>query len=60
MSAQKRHLGFYAVLASIVASLPNPLPAQDDGINWLGDYAQAIRQAKETRKPIFVEFRCEA
>ena len=34
--------------------------AQDDGINWLGDYREAILQAKQTQKPIFLEFRCEA
>ena len=31
-----------------------------DSIQWLGDYREALRQAKETRKPILVEFRCEA
>ena len=34
--------------------------AEDNSINWLGDYQEALRQAKETRKPIFVEYRCEA
>jgi hypothetical protein len=34
--------------------------AQDDTVQWLGDYREALRQAKETRRPIFVEFRCEA
>jgi hypothetical protein len=34
--------------------------AQDDGINWLGDYQEALKAARETGKPIFVEFRCEA
>ena len=32
----------------------------DDGITWLGDYGEAIHQAKQTNKPIFLEFRCEA
>jgi hypothetical protein len=36
------------------------LAAQDDGIQWLGSYREALQQAKQTRKPIFVEFRCEA
>jgi hypothetical protein len=35
-------------------------PAQDDGITWLGDYREAILQARQTNKPIFLEFRCEA
>jgi hypothetical protein len=34
--------------------------AQDDTIEWLGSYRQAIEQAKAQHKPIFVEFRCEA
>jgi uncharacterized protein YyaL (SSP411 family) len=34
--------------------------AQSDSIEWLGSYREALRQAKETHKPIFVEFRCEA
>ena len=36
------------------------LQAQDDEINWLGDYKEAIRQARQTHRPIFIEFRCEA
>lgn len=34
--------------------------AQDDGIHWLGDYREALRTARQTGKPIFLEFRCEA
>jgi hypothetical protein len=37
-----------------------PALAEDDGINWIGDYKEALRLAKETNKPIFLEFRCEA
>jgi hypothetical protein len=37
-----------------------PMPAQDDNVYWYGDYRQAIRKAKETGKPLLVEFRCEA
>ncbi len=36
------------------------LCAQDEGINWLDSYPEAVKIAKETKKPIFVEFRCEA
>jgi len=43
-----------------VGSFPGLAQAQDDGINWLGDYREAIRQAEQTQKPIFLEFRCEA
>lgn len=34
--------------------------AQDDGFYWVNNYRDAIRQANETHKPIFLEFRCEA
>ena len=34
--------------------------AQDEGIQWLDNYAKAIEEAKRTQKPIFLEFRCEA
>jgi hypothetical protein len=32
----------------------------DDEIHWLGDYQEALKEARRTGKPIFVEFRCEA
>jgi len=34
--------------------------AEDNIIHWLGDYGEALREAKQTQKPIFLEFRCEA
>jgi hypothetical protein len=37
-----------------------PAPAQEETIDWVGDYQQAIQEAKRTNKPIFLEFRCEA
>ena len=36
------------------------LPAQDNEIKWLGNYRDALRQARQENKPIFLEFRCEA
>jgi hypothetical protein len=32
----------------------------EEGIDWLGNYAEALAEAKRTSKPIFLEFRCEA
>lgn len=32
---------------------------QDDDIVWLDNYAEAVKAAKATGKPIFLEFRCE-
>ena len=37
---------------------PAPSMAQDE-VNWLDNYGEAIREAKRTQKPIFLEFRCE-
>jgi hypothetical protein len=37
-----------------------PVQAQDDSVYWYSDYREALRQAKQTQKPIFLEFRCEA
>ena len=34
--------------------------AQDDRIYWLRSYGEALREARQTQKPIFLEFRCEA
>ena len=31
-----------------------------DAIEWLGSYQEARQRARETGKPILVEFRCEA
>ena len=56
MRLQKRLVRLFAFLVCIAGSSL----AQDDGINWLGDYREALRLAKETQKPIFLEFRCEA
>jgi hypothetical protein len=47
-------LGLLLVLASAAVA------AQDDTVQWLGSYREALQQARETRKPILVEFRCEA
>ena len=54
MKIWKRHLGLYIVFACAV------LRAEDNSIDWLGNYGEALRLAKQTQKPILVEFRCEA
>ena len=36
------------------------LLAEDDGVYWQDKYSDAIKEAKRTQKPIFLEFRCEA
>lgn len=48
------------VLASALVSFGGLAAAEDNSITWLGDYGEALRQARATHKPIFMEFRCEA
>ena len=38
--------------------LAQPKPA-DDEIVWLDNYKEALKEAKATGKPIFLEYRCE-
>ena len=33
-------------------------PIEDDTLEWLGNYQQALELAKETGRPLLVEFRC--
>lgn len=50
----------FAAIALLAAASTVALHAQeDDTVEWLGDYKQALAEAKKTGKPIFVEFRCE-
>ena len=53
--ALDKGLGLSLLLLSAAASLH----ASDD-INWLGSYSEGRRVARETGKPLLVEFRCEA
>ena len=46
--------------ALLTLTLLLPACAAQDAINWLGDYQEARKIAKQTGKPIFLEFRCEA
>jgi hypothetical protein len=56
----KLHLGLSVPLAFMAASMCGPLRADDNEIAWLGDYQEGVRLARQTNKPILVEFRCEA
>jgi hypothetical protein len=52
---------FSLLLACLfVAVAACTLPAQDTEITWVDNYQEALRLAKQTHKPIFLEFRCEA
>ncbi len=56
--AMPKRISSLALFAAIAfAGTASPAP---DEIQWLDNYKDAIREAKQTRKPIFLEFRCEA
>jgi hypothetical protein len=60
MRTQKRNLALNALLACLLWSAAAPALAEDDRIYWLTNYRDALRDAKQSGKPIFLEFRCEA
>jgi hypothetical protein len=48
-----------ALLAGAIF-LPPPAAAQSkEGIQWHDNYQQALKLARESGKPIFLEYRCE-
>jgi hypothetical protein len=59
MTMRKR-LGQFGALVCAAGFIACGVRGEDKSIDWLGDYREALRQAKQTRKPLFVEFRCEA
>jgi len=60
MIFRERLHGLFVALACFMGFLAVPLQADDNEINWLGDYREALKVARQTNKPIFLEFRCEA
>ena len=34
--------------------------AADQYVEWRTNYQEALQEARQSRKPLFVEFRCEA
>lgn len=43
-----------------LAALCSGVLGQDaEGIHWLTNYQDALKEAKATGKPIFLEYRCE-
>ena len=48
------------MLLSLFLSLIAALPAQEvDSVDWLDNYSEAVKVARATGKPIFLEYRCE-
>jgi hypothetical protein len=50
---------FFLVGVFLLGALPVFSQADDDSLTWLDNYQEAIREAKITGKPIFLEYRCE-
>jgi hypothetical protein len=49
-----------ARLLPLVAAVCSGMFGQDaDGIHWLSNYQDALKEARATGKPIFLEYRCE-
>ena len=49
-----------ALLAPWVPLAAQQQPQQDDdNLYWLDNYETAVKEAKATGKPIFLEYRCE-
>lgn len=47
-----------AIFLLSFAALAQTKPAEDE-IVWLDNYQAALKEAKATGKPIFLEYRCE-
>ncbi len=49
----------WAVIVGVTLATPQPAEAQGpDSIFFHDDYDKAIQEAKLTKKPVFLEFRC--
>ena len=42
-----------------LAALPLAAQSDDDSLTWLDDYQEALKEARDTGKPILLEYRCE-
>jgi hypothetical protein len=47
-------------LIALAALIAPAVFAQEQYIDWQTNYRQALTDAKAQKKPIFLEFRCEA
>ncbi len=46
-------------LAALCTAAVLPAQSQEDELVWLDNYKDAVKLAKSTGKPIFLEYRCE-
>jgi hypothetical protein len=54
-----RLAGSLAFLAGLAFLAPAAAAQSKEGIQWLDNYQQALKLARESGKPIFLEYRCE-
>jgi hypothetical protein len=47
-------------LIALAAFFSPAVFAQEQFINWHAHYREALSEAAATKKPVFLEFRCEA
>ena len=45
---------------TLLALLTCTLAGADQYVEWRTNYQEALQEARQSRKPLFVEFRCEA
>jgi hypothetical protein len=53
-------MGQCAMAAGALIAVAAGLRGEDQSVTWLGSYREGLRVARETGKPLLVEFRCEA
>ncbi len=52
-------LPFFLGIAGLAWQSPVLHAQEVDAVEWLDNYQEALRVAKATGKPIFLEYRCE-
>ena len=45
--------------AACAALIVFPALSQEETVDWLNNYKEALQEARRTGKPIFLEYRCE-
>jgi hypothetical protein len=50
---------FFCAAALLLITIVSPGYGQNEYVRWIGDYKEALAEAKRTGKPIFLEYRCE-
>ncbi len=59
MRMYKRYWFLFCLIVCALSPILLPSLAQDDRFYWRDNYAEALREARRTGKPLLLEFRCE-